>query len=280
MCWTNTLPHQWLLYVVNSYCLDEELLLLLFFTVFKSWIPKLSFSVKITWSILLFRCFLMASAIWFWMSIFEGQNLLLVIAGIWWPEKRASFINTSNKVFICGTLVILFSQTIFLIWSFHLWSMEWSKLADWKIQNALKAHDYRSHSPFIITRIMSLYWHDRRSHHPATWILSLFWHMTGEVIIQLPGYSFYTIMTGEVIIQLPGYCLYTDIWQENSSSSYPDVSILTYDRRSHNPTTLILSYDRRSHHPATRIMFLYCHMTEVIIQLPGCFYTDIWQEKS
>jgi hypothetical protein len=170
----------------------------------------------------------------------------------------------------------LFSQTIFLIWSFHLWSMEWSKLADWKIQNALKAHDYRSHSPFIITRIMSLYWHDRRSHHPATWILSLFWHMTGEVIIQLPGYSFYTIMTGEVIIQLPGYCLYTDIWQENSSSSYPDVSILTYDRRSHNPTTLILSYDRRSHHPATRIMFLYCHMTEVIIQLPGCFYTDIW----
>lgn len=75
MCWTNTLPHQWLLYVVNSYCLDEELLLL-FFTVFKSWIPKLSFSVKITWSILLFRCFFMASAIWFWMSIFEGQNLV------------------------------------------------------------------------------------------------------------------------------------------------------------------------------------------------------------
>ena len=185
MCWTNTLPRQWLLYVVNSYCLDEELLLL-FFTVFKSWIPKLSFSVKITWSILLFRCFFMASAIWFWMSIFEGQNLLLVIAGIWRPEKRASFINTSNKVFICGTLVILFSQTIFLIWSFNLWSMEWSKLADWKIQNALKAHDYRSHSPFIITRIMFLYWimtgeviiqlpdnvsmlnYDRRSHHPAT----------------------------------------------------------------------------------------------------------------
>ena len=214
MCWTNTLPRQWLLYVVNSYCLDEELLLL-FFTVFKSWIPKLSFSVKITWSILLFRCFFMASAIWFWMSIFEGQNLLLVIAGIWCPEKRASFINTSNKVFICGTLVILFSQTIFLIWSFNLWSMEWSKLADWKIQNALKAHDYRSHSPFIITRIMFLYW----------------------------------IMTGEVIIQLPGYC---------------------HDRRSHHPATRILSYDRRSHHPATRIMFLYCHMTgEVIIQLPG-----------
>ena len=169
MCWTNTLPRQWLLYVVNSYCLDEELLLL-FFTVFKSWIPKLSFSVKITWSILLFCCFFMASAIWFWMSIFEGQNLLLVIARIWCPEKRASFINTSNKVFICGTLVILFSQTIFLIWSFNLWSMEWSKLADWKIQNALKAHDYRSHSPFIITRIMFLYW-----------------IMTGEVIIQLPG---------------------------------------------------------------------------------------------
>ena len=183
MCWTNTLPHQWLLYVVNSYCLDEELLLL-FFTVFKSWIPKLSFSVKITWSILLFRCFFMASAIWFWMSIFEGQNLLLVIAGIWCPEKRTSFINTSNKVFICGTLVILFSQTIFLIWSFNLWSMEWSKLADWKIQNALKAHDYRSHSPFIII-----------------------------------------------------------IWQEKSSSSYPD-------------NVSILSYDRRSHHPATRIMFL------------------------
>jgi hypothetical protein len=48
------------------------------------------------------------------MSIFEGQNLLLVIAGIRCPEKRASFINTSSKVFICGTLVILFSQTIFL----------------------------------------------------------------------------------------------------------------------------------------------------------------------
>jgi hypothetical protein len=78
----------------------------------------------------------------------------------------------------------LFSQTIFLIWSFNLWSMEWSKLADWKIQNALKAHDYRSHSPFIITRIMFLYC-----------------IMTGEVIIQLPGYCH---MTGEVIIQLPG----------------------------------------------------------------------------
>ena len=205
MCLKNTLPRQWLLYVVNSYCLDEELLLL-FFTVFKSWIPKLSFSVKITWSILLFRCFFMASAIWFWMSIFEGQNLLLVIAGIWCPEKRASFINTSNKVFICGTLVILFSQTIFLIWSFNLWSMEWSKLADWKIQNALKAHDYRSHSPFIITRIMFLYWimtgeviiqlhpdnvsiltYERRSHHPATRIMFLYWIMTGEDIIQLPG---------------------------------------------------------------------------------------------
>ena len=60
--------------------------------------------------------------------------------------------------------------------------------------------------------------------------------MTGEVIIQLPGYCH---MTGEVIIQLP----------DNVS---------------------ILNYDRRSHHPATQIMFLYCHMTgEVIIQLPG-----------
>jgi triacylglycerol esterase/lipase EstA (alpha/beta hydrolase family) len=147
--------------------------------------------------------------------------------------------------------------------------------------------------------------YDRRSHHPATRIMFLYWHMTGEVIIQLPG-----------------YCLYTVIWQEKSSSSYPDnVSILTYDRRSHNPATRILSlywhmtgeviiqlpgsclysaiwleksspsypdhvsilsYDRRSHHPATRIMFLCWHMTgEVIIQLPGyCLYTDIWQEKS
>ena len=107
-------------------------------------------------------------------------------------------------------------------------------------------------SPFIITRIMSLYWHDRRSHHPATQIQSLYCHMIGEVIIQLPGYY-----------------LYTDIWQEKSSSSYPDhVSILSYDRRSHNP--------------ATRIQSLYWHMTgEVIIQLPGyCLCTDIWQEKS
>jgi hypothetical protein len=55
----------------------------------------------------------------------------------------------------------LFSQTIFLIWSFNLWSMEWSKLADWKIQNALKAHDYRSQSIYK-------------------------YNMTGEVIIQLP----------------------------------------------------------------------------------------------
>ena len=163
MCWTNTLPRQWLLYVVNSYCLDEELLLL-FFTVFKSWIPKLSFSVKITWSILLFCCFFMASAIWFWMSIFEGQNLLLVIARIWCPEKRASFINTSNKVFICGTLVILFSQTIFLIWSFNLWSMEWSKLADWKIQNALTVHDYRSHSIYNYPDHVSiLTWQEKSS---------------------------------------------------------------------------------------------------------------------
>ena len=39
----------------------------------------------------------------------------------------------------------------------------------------------------------------------------------------------YWHMTGEVIIQLPEYCFYTDIWQEKSSSSYPDnVSILAY----------------------------------------------------
>ena len=149
---------------------------------------------------------------------------------------------------------------------------------------------------------MFLYWHDRRnvsilnydrrSHHPATRIMFLYCHMTGEFNIQLPG-CFYTDMTGKVIIQLPRYCLYAVIWQEKSSSSYPDnVSILSYDRRSHHPATWILSsssypdnvsilsYDRRSHHPANRIMSLYCHMTEVIIQLPGCFYTDIWQEKS
>ena len=74
-------------------------------------------------------------------------------------------------------------------------------------------------------------------------------------------------------------------WQEKSSSSYLDtVSILTYDRRSHNPATRIqflYYHDRRSHNPATRILSLYWHMTgEFIIQLPGCFYTDIWQEES
>jgi hypothetical protein len=78
--------------------------------------------------------------------------------------------------------------------------------------------------------------HDRRSHHPATRIMFLYWHMTGEVIIQLPG-----------------YCLYTYIWQEKPSSSYLD-------------NVSILSYDWRSHHPATQIMSLYSHMTgEVVI---------------
>jgi len=107
--------------------------------------------------------------------------------------------------------------------------------------------------------------------------------MTVKVIIQLPWYCLYCHMTGEVIIQLPGSCFYTDIWQEKSSSSYPDnVSILNYDRRSHHPATRIPSYDRRIRHPATRIMLLYSHMTgEVIIQLPGsCFYTVTWQEFS
>jgi hypothetical protein len=62
--------------------------------------------------------------------------------------------------------------------------------------------------------------------------------MTGEVIIELPGYCLYCHMTGEVI-QLPGYCLYCHMTGE-----------------------VII--------PATRILSLYCHMTgKVIIQLPG-----------
>ena len=115
---------------------------------------------------------------------------------------------------------------------------------------SLLSYDQKSHHP--ATQIMSIHSYDRRSCNPATRIMFLYWHMTGEVIIQLPG-----------------YCLYTAIWQEKSSSSYPDnVSILTYDRR--------------SHHPATRILSLYWHITgEVIIQQPGsCLYSVIWQEKS
>jgi hypothetical protein len=171
---------------------------------------------------------------------------------------------------------------------------------------SILTYDWRSHHP--ATQIMSLCCHDRRSHYPATRITSLYRHMTGEVIIQLPGSCLYTViwqkssssypdnvsmlsydrwshhpatrimslychMTGEVITQLPGSCLYTVIWQK-LSSSYPDnVSMLSYDRRSHHPATWIMSlfcHDRRSHHPATRILALYCHMTgEVIIQLSG-----------
>jgi hypothetical protein len=144
--------------------------------------------------------------------------------------------------------------------------MEWSKLADWKIQNALKAHDYRSHSPFKITRIMSLYWHMTgeviiqlpdhvsilsydRSHHPATQIMSLCCHMTGEVIIQLSG-----------------SCLYTVIWQEKSSSSYPIMSLYCHM----TGEVIIQLPDHVS----------YCHMTEVNIQLPDTVYTVIWLDKS
>jgi hypothetical protein len=104
---------------------------------------------------------------------------------------------------------------------------------------------------------------------PATQLLSLYCHMTGEVIIQLPR-----------------YCLYAVIWQEKSSSSYPNtVSILSYDWRSHHPATRSCLYTviwlekSSSSYP---IMSLYCHMTgEVIIQLPRYFlYTVIWLEKS
>jgi uncharacterized protein Usg len=124
---------------------------------------------------------------------------------------------------------------------------------------------------------VSILSYDWRSHHPATQILSLYCHMTGKVIIHYPDtvsilswqekssssypdtvstlsydwrshhpatqiLSLNCHMTGEVIIQLPSYCLYTDIWLEKSSSSYPDnISILSYDRRSHHPATQILS---------------------------------------
>jgi len=96
---------------------------------------------------------------------------------------------------------------------------------------------------------VSILTYDRRSHNPATQIMSLYSHITGEVVIQLPG-----------------YCLYTDIWQEKSSSSYPDnvytVIWLEKSSCSYPDNVSILSDDgRRSHHPATRIMFLYCHMT-------------------
>jgi hypothetical protein len=98
---------------------------------------------------------------------------------------------------------------------------------------------------------VSILSYDWRSHHSATHILSLYCHMTGEVIIQLPRYFLYTV-----------------IWQEKSSSSYPD-------------TVSMLSYDRRSHHPATRILSLYCHMTgEVIIQLPDHVSILSYDEKS
>jgi hypothetical protein len=178
---------------------------------------------------------------------------------------------------------------------------------------------------------VSMLTYDRRSHHPAIRIISLYYHMTGEVIIQLPGSCFYTDiwlekssssypdnvsmqsydrrscnpatrilslychMTGEAIIRILSlYCHMT--WEVITQLvSYPDnVSILSYDWRSHHPATRILalywhltgevitqlvsypdnvsilSYDWRSHHPATRILSLYCHMIgEIIIQLPG-----------
>ena len=110
--------------------------------------------------------------------------------------------------------------------------------------------------------------HDRKNHNPATQIMSLYCHMT-EGIIQLPGYCLYTVIWQEKSSSSYPNNVYTVIWQEKSSSSFPD-------------TVSILSYDNRSHHLATRIMFLYWHMTEeIIIQLPGyCLYTVIWQEKS
>jgi hypothetical protein len=65
-----------------------------------------------------------------------------------------------------------------------------------------------------------------------TQIMFLYWHMTGEVIIQLPG-----------------YCLCTDIWQEKSPSSYPDnVSMQSYDRRSCTPCILCITDFIQEHH--------------------------------
>ena len=93
---------------------------------------------------------------------------------------------------------------------------------------------------------------DRRSHHPATRIMFLYWHMTGEVIIQLPG-----------------YCLCTNIWQEKSPSSYPDnVSMQSYDRRSHHPDNVSMqSYDRRSCTPCIfTLLILYRNI--IITKIP------------
>jgi hypothetical protein len=128
------------------------------------------------------------------------------------------------------------------------WLQKSQSIYDYPDHVSILTYDW-SHHPATRSCLYTVIW---QSHHPATQIMSLCCHMTGEVIIQLSG-----------------SCLYTVIWQEKSSSSYPDnVSILTYDRR--------------SHHPAIRIISLYYHMTgEGIIQLPGsCFYTDIWLEKS
>jgi hypothetical protein len=71
----------------------------------------------------------------------------------------------------------LFSQTIFLIWSFNLWSMEWIKST--RLQKSQSIYNYPDN--------VSILNYDRRSHHPATRIMFLYWIMTGEVIIQLPG---------------------------------------------------------------------------------------------
>jgi hypothetical protein len=103
--------------VVNSYCLDEELLLLFF-------IRKMVWENNIT-SVPQMKTLL---EVFMKEALFSGHHIPSITNKRFWPSNID--IQNHIKVFICGTLVILFSQTIFLIWSFNLWSMEWSKLAD------------------------------------------------------------------------------------------------------------------------------------------------------
>jgi hypothetical protein len=136
-----------------------------------------------------------------------------------------------------------------------LYTVIWQEKSSSSNPNHFYTDIWQENSSSSYTDTVSILTYDRRSHHPATrscfytviWqekssssypIMSLYCNMTGEVIIQLPRSCLYCHMTGEVIIQLPGYCFYTDIWQEKSSSSYPDtVSILLNNRRSHHPAT-------------------------------------------
>ena len=216
-------------------------------------------------------------------------------ADIWQEKSSSSYPIMSLFCNMTGEVIIHLPDHISILsynWRSHhpatrscLYTVIWQKSSSsYPDTVSILSYDWRSHHPATRSCLYTVIWlekssfsypytfsilsYDWRSHHPATQILSLYCHMTGEVIIQLPR-----------------YCLYAVIWQEKSSSSYPDtVSILSYDWRSHHPATRSCLYTViwQSHHPATQIMSLCCHMTgEVIIQLSGsCLYTVIWQEKS